>query len=201
MIRNVVFDMGNVLINFNQPHFIDRAGVTDPADKELLLRELFHSIEWSFMDWGTMDEAEAEAAILKRLPERLHAVARDMIYRWNEPVEPIPGMKELIADLKAKGMGIYLLSNASVRLPEYWKSVPGSEYFDGGVVSALEKCVKPMPEIYHALMDKYDLKAEECLFVDDIAINVTGAMQCGMQGYVFDGDAAALGAALQYCRS
>lgn len=192
MIRNVVFDMGNVLITFNQARFIDRAGVTDPADKELLMRELFHSIEWSFMDWGEMDEAEAEAAILKRLPERLHAVARDMIYRWNEPVEPIPGMAQLIADLKAKGMGVYLLSNASVRLPEYFPSVPGSEHFDGGVVSALEKCVKPMPEIYRVLLNRYGLKAEECLFVDDIAINVTGAMRCGMQGYVFDGDAAAL---------
>ena len=189
MIRNVVFDMGNVLINFNQGHFIDRAGVTDPADKELLLRELFHSIEWSLMDWGKMTEPEAEAAILPRLPERLHKVAHDMIFRWNEPVEPIPGMAKLIADCKAKGMGIYLLSNASERLYTYFDTIPGHELFEGRVVSATEKCVKPMPEIYQALLDRYHLKAEECLFVDDIAINVTGAMNCGLQGHVFDGDA------------
>lgn len=188
MIKNIVFDMGNVLINFNQRHFIEREGITDPADAELLMRELFLSIEWSMMDWGALTEDECEARILPRLPERLHEVARNMIYRWNEPPEPIPGMAALIRDCKAKGMRIYLLSNATERLYSYFETIPGHECFDGLVVSATEKCVKPMPEIYHSLLDKFGLKAEECLFVDDIPINVSGAVLCGLQGHVFDGD-------------
>ena len=192
MIRNVVFDMGNLLHVFSPSHFIDRAGVTDPKDKELLMRELFRTVEWSLMDWGAMTEAESAAAILPRLPERLREIAHDLIFRWEEPSEPVPGMAELIRDCRAKGLGIYLLSNATERLYTYFNGIPGHEYFDGIVVSATEKCVKPMPEIYHALLNRYGLKAEECLFVDDVPINVSGAMLCGMQGYVFDGDAEAL---------
>lgn len=192
MIKNIVFDMGNVLINFNQRHFIEREGITDPADAELLMRELFLSIEWSMMDWGAMTEDESEPCILARLPERLHAVGHKMICGWNVPAEPIPGMAALIRDCKENGMGIYLLSNATERLYSYFDTIPGHECFDGLVVSATEKCVKPMPEIYHSLLNRFGLKAEECLFVDDIPINVTGAMHCGMQGFVFNNNAEAL---------
>ena len=189
MIRNVIFDMGNVLRTYDPILFIDRAGVTDPADKDLLIRELFCSIEWSQMDWGAMTEPEVKAAILPRLPERLHEVADHMISRWEDFSEPVPGMAALIQECKAKGMGIYLLSNATERLYTYFPKIPGHEYFDGLVVSATEKCVKPMPEIYRVLLNRYGLKAEECLFVDDIPINVTGAIHCGMQGFVFNNNA------------
>lgn len=196
MIRNLVLDMGNVLLNYTPRHFIEREGISDPAEAELLMREVFQSVEWSMMDWGAMTEEEVEPCILARLPERLHAAANRFIFSWNEPAEPIEGMAALIRECRERGMGIYLLSNASERLYAYFGTIPGNECFDGLVVSATEKCVKPMPEIYRRLLEKYDLKAEECLFVDDIPINVSGAILCGMQGHVFDGNVEKLRAAL-----
>ncbi|MBQ2312096.1 MAG: HAD-IA family hydrolase, partial [Firmicutes bacterium] len=68
---------------------------------------------------------------------------------------------------------------------EYWNTIPGSEYFDGKVVSAFEKLVKPQPEIYRVLLDRFGLVPEECLFVDDREINLAGAAICGMQSMAF----------------
>ena len=192
MLRNIVFDMGNVLLRFDPDLFIKAMGVTDPDVHSLLRREVFGSVEWVLQDWGTLTEAESSEIICARLPEELRQMAKDLIFRWNEPIRPIDGMAELINDCKKAGLGIYLLSNASVRLPEYWSHVPGQEYFDGIAVSALLHAVKPMPEIYRHVLDTYDLKAEECLFVDDMPMNVSGALQVGMKGFVFRGDAEAL---------
>ncbi len=191
MIRNVVFDMGNVLIRFAPEHFVDRLGLQSAEDAALLLKRVFRGVDWSMLDWGALDEAELEARVLPELPERLHESARALIYRWDEPIEPIPGMEALVRDCKAAGLGVYLLSNASARLFDYWPRVPGSECFDGLVVSAPLRMIKPMPEIYGHLLRRYALRAGECLFVDDAAVNVSGAMLVGMRGLLFEGDAGA----------
>lgn len=192
MLKNIIFDMGGVLVNFDPAHFIERAGITDPADQALLMNEVFRTAGWSMLDWGMHDEEDLEKMVLPQLPERLHAAAHELIFNWNLPVEPMPGMKELMADCKAAGMKIFLLSNASHRLNTYWQNIPGCEYFDGRVISADERCVKPMPEIYRCILERYGLKAEECMFVDDTAINAVGAMNVGMQCFVFKRNADAL---------
>ena len=88
---------------------------------------------------------------------------------------------------KALGYGIYLLSNANVDLPKYFDRIPGSECFDGRIVSAEWKLLKPQPELYRVLLREYGLNAEECFFVDDLAVNVEAAVQTGMSGTVFQG--------------
>ena len=188
MLRNIIFDMGGVLIRWDPEYFIDRAGIADPADKALLMRAIYASPNWPKQDAGEIDEAEVERRAKAMLPERLHAVAHDLIFHWETPWDPIPGMADFARDCKAAGLGVYLLSNASVRQPEYWPGIPGSAYFDGAVISALEKCVKPGPEIFRVLLDRYRLKAEECLFVDDVQANVQGAEKVGLQVFWFRGD-------------
>lgn len=96
-------------------------------------------------------------------------------------------MAEIVRELKSLGYGIYLLSNASVDLPRYFGRIPGSEYFDGRIVSADWKLLKPQPELYQILLREYGLKAEECFFVDDLFINVEAAVLVGMSGTVFRG--------------
>ena len=189
--RNIIFDMGNVLINYDPERFVDRENL--PAeDGALLLEAIFQAPEWPMMDAGELDEPDMEALVLPKLPERLHAVARKLLYSWERPMEPIPGMAELITECKARGMGVYLLSNASRRQPEYWPDIPGSEHFDGAVISALVRQVKPGPEIYRTLLERYRLRPEDCLFVDDVQQNVDGAVAVGMHAVRFTGDAAAL---------
>ena len=193
--RNIVFDMGNVLINYDPEHFIVREGIADPGDRALLLREIFRSAEWPMQDRGEMDEAELEARVLGRIPARLHAAAHRLIFCWDDPIEPVPDMAGFIAECRQKGLGIYLLSNASRRQWEYWPRIPGSEYFDGAVVSAFEGCAKPAPRIYRRLLERYRLEPGDCLFVDDVPENVAGGVAAGMKGFLFTGDVEALRAA------
>lgn len=192
MLRNIIFDMGNVLIKYDPVYFIERAGIEDPKDMALLLWEIFRSPHWPLLDTGELTEAELMERIYPHLPERLHSIAHYLVFHWDKPLIPIPGMKEFIEECKQNGLGIYLLSNASFRQIEYWKDIPGNEYFDGSVVSAFQGYVKPMPEIYEYLLNRFRLKAEECLFVDDVAENVMGAQRVGMMGFLFDGKVSAL---------
>ena len=184
MIKNVVFDMGGVLIRYDPQYFLDRAGISDPEDRELLMKHVFRSVEWILQDWGRIDEPEMEKIACEKLPAHLHKIAHDMIWGWNELADAIPGIREVIGDCKKAGFKIYVLSNASHRLHEYIKDLPGYGLWDGMIVSADVDAIKPMPEIYRALLGKYDLKAEECLFIDDMPANIAGALNVGMQGFL-----------------
>lgn len=189
MIRNIVFDMGNVLIRFDPEEFISRAGITDPADRRIVREELFASVEWAQMDMGVETEASFEPKVLARIPERLKEPVRDLLHNWAFPRQMIPGMEELVQRLKNAGYGIYLLSNASVNQPGYWNQLPVSRLFDGTLVSAFVRTVKPCPQIYQLFTEKFSLRGEECLFIDDAPINVAGAVAAGWSGIVFYGDA------------
>lgn len=196
MIRNIVFDMGQVLIRFDRDLFIRRLGISG-EDAKILTKEVFLSLEWIRMDWGSMTDEEAVESICRRLPARLHEAARQLVTGWDKPLLPIEGMAELLKELKARGYGLYLLSNASFRQHEYWPGVPGHELFDGALISCDVGHIKPEPEIYRAFFEKFDLKPEECFFVDDAPVNVEGAIRCGMPGAVFRGDAEELRSVLR----
>ncbi len=189
MIRNIVFDMGNVLLKFDPELFMTREGITGEADRRIVRNELFRSLEWAQMDLGVLTEDTAEPSILKRIPERLRPAVSRLLRSWAFPREQIPGMEELVRRLKEAGYGIYLLSNASVMQHEYWPQLPVSRYFDGKLISCDVKAVKPMPEIYRLFTDRFSLKPEECIFLDDAIQNVAGAVSCGWQGIVFHGEA------------
>lgn len=188
MIRNIVFDMGNVLIHWAPERFVEREGVSE-EDRPLILKEVFGSVEWIQLDRGSISAEEGLAAMCRRLPERLHAPARELTWNWwRRNLLPVEGMADLIREIKGLGYGVYLLSNAKVDLPQYFNLIPGSECFDGKIVSADWKLLKPQHEIYETLFREYGLKPEECFFIDDLNINIEGAWFVGMDGVVFDGD-------------
>ena len=189
MIRNIVFDMGQVILTFDPKHFMDREQINDPEDRKLILNELFLSVEWAQMDAGTLTEETAEPLILERFPERLKEIVRNLLYNWAYPRETIPGMEDIVKSLKDADYSIYLLSNASKAQHQYWPLVPVSEYFDGKLISCDVKVVKPCHRIYELFTEKFDLNPEECIFIDDATANVAAAIACGWQGIVFHGDA------------
>lgn len=189
MIRNIVFDMGNVLVRFDPEWFISREGITDPEDRKIIIRELFQSVEWAQMDLGVLSEKTAEPSVLARIPEKLREPVRNLLHNWAAPREMVPGMEETVRRLKNAGYGIYLLSNASVSQPVYWSAMPVSRYFDGTMVSAFVRTVKPNPVIYRLFTEEFSLREEECVFIDDSTPNVAGAIACGWHGIVFHGDA------------
>ena len=188
MIRNIVFDMGHVLIYFSPEVFIARLGVEE-KDRPLLMREVFRDKEWVQLDRGTLSEEEAVRILCGRLPKHLHEAVRELVCGWwKRPLLPVPGMAQLAGELKKMGYGIYLLSNANRQLPRYFPRIPGAEYFDGLLVSADWGLLKPQREIYEKLYEQFDLKPEECFFIDDQPANIEGAYCTGMEGAVFDGD-------------
>lgn len=188
MIRNVVFDMGQVLIHWDFHLLLMPFHLTE-AEEAAVVRELFTGVEWVRLDRGTITEEGVVESVCKRLPEHLHGCVGEVVRNWHQrTLEPMEGMAELLHELKAQGLHIYLLSNANLKLRSYFPRIPGAECFDGLMVSAEEKLLKPQHEIFEVLLKRFDLKAEECFFVDDSPANVEGAQRAGLNAVVFYGD-------------
>lgn len=191
-IDTIVFDMGQVLIHWQPLALIAHMDLTE-KQQELLLTELFQSVEWVQSDHGTISLEQIVTQVCRRLPEDLHPAVEELVLGWwRRPLVPMEGMAELIRELKEKGYNIYLLSNASVDLRKYFHRIPGSEYFDGLMVSAEERLLKPQHEIYHTLYSRFRLEPSRCLFIDDSPANIEGALCTGMEGIIFRGDVARL---------
>ena len=186
MIKNIVFDMGGVLIFDNVMDFLSRY-ITDQADRELLNRELFLSSEWKKgWDNGTMTASQVVESVNRRLPERLHPVVRAVMENWNMEVRAIPGMESLIRRLKSSGWGVYLLSNTAVAFYQYRHKLPAIDCFDGTFISADYHLLKPNRDIYEKFVRVFGLAPQECYFVDDRTENVQGAVDAGWGGgFVF----------------
>jgi len=191
MIKNFVFDMGNVLVYYDSLRVV-REFVKDEKQVQAVNTSVFVSPEWIMLDMGVISEDEA----LRRMQERLEDEgekegARLCLEHWHEYcMWAVPGMGELVACLKDMGYGLYLCSNASLRMLGCYRDViPGIRLFDGVLFSAEVKCIKPQREMYGHLFDRFGLKPEECFFIDDQPLNIEGAKACGMDGYCFgDGD-------------
>ncbi len=184
MLKNLIFDLGNVLIWFIPEELVSRY-TDDKEDQKLLLEKLLFTENWKNHDIGLIDEQELYEVTTRVLPEHLHKIAEEIIWHWHDRLDPIEGSADLVKEMKEKGFHLYLLSNAWKDAAAYWHRVPGSEYFDGIVISAFEKCIKPDPKIFEILLDRYGLKAEECLFIDDVASNVEGAKRVNMDAFLF----------------
>ena len=192
MIRHLVFDMGNVLIAWDPDEIIARQGISG-EDAKRLRREVFDGVEWVSMDRGTMSQDEGLRRIRRRLPASLHAAAerctRDW---WKDELHPVEGIGELIREIRALGYDVYMLSNATSFVHDYFHRLPGSECFSGRIVSADWGLLKPQREIYEKLFADYGLDPAECFFVDDNPMNIDGAACVGMPGTVFFNDVARL---------
>lgn len=198
MIKNVVFDMGKVLVAYDGDR-VGRRFIPDEEERKAVMTSVFVSPEWLLLDMGVITEKEALLRMQDRLEtDHAKAMAELCLSHWHEyNMWPIEGMKELIEELKGLGYGIYLCSNASLRLLECQQVIPGIELFDGVLFSAQVKCIKPQKEMYYHLFHRFQLKPEECFFIDDLPGNIEGAKACGMEGYCFnDGNGQALRKAL-----
>lgn len=195
-VRNVIFDMGGVLMNFDGPYFASIFTST-PEDAALLNSALFGSPLWALLDSGTISHETMARYARAHLPERLHPNLDECIAHWPEHSAPFPATNDLAIRLKREGFGIYLLSNASTRIMEQLGHAPVLPHLDGHVASGFERIMKPDPAIYHLLCLRYRLDPAECLFVDDNADNCEGARAAGMHAFHYTGSAEALEAAIR----
>lgn len=187
MIKNLIFDMGNVLLQ-NDPGVCLNHFVAREEDRRLIRRELFEGPEWVEGDLGHISDEERFDGVSLRVPKRLHGELQKCVEQWHMCMQPLAGAKEFCGYAKKKGYRLYVLSNASNSFYQYFPRFAPLDYFDGIVVSCDIHMIKPDVRIYRYLLDKYKLVPEECFFIDDMADNIAGAEKAGIRGAVFHGD-------------
>ena len=187
MIRNMVFDIGNVLMDFRWKEYMRSLFGENEALIQTINQGIWHNGCWAAMDKGEMDGAatlRSAVAFAPQYEKEIKLTLDSVAHAFHKFEYSIPWIQEL----KRMGLNVYYLSNYSAfsvaANPDVLDFIP---YMDGGVFSFEVKAVKPEPEIYRCLCEKFGLKPEECLFTDDVPANVKGAQACGFQGIVYEG--------------
>jgi putative hydrolase of the HAD superfamily len=184
--ESILFDMGNVLIDFD-PRAIVSAFCDDKLTIELLTEEIFLKSEWVNLDRGSISENEAEASFCLRLPKSMHPLVHTIFLEWPKTVIVREEMIPLVKLLKSKGYQLYLASNASIRFYEYKDKIKALDEFNGVLISAEIHQIKPDSAFYLSLMSRFDLEPESCFMIDDRKENIEAAASIGIDGTVYDG--------------
>ena len=194
--KNVIFDFGQVLVRFD-PIYMTSRYVSDEDDVRDVANVLFDRLYWDRLDAGTIDDEEVVRLASQRVPQRLRNAIADVYYNWIYNIPEIDGMREAIAICREKGFGIYLLSNISHYFADRKEEIPILSLLDGYVFSAECGSVKPSKDIFAHTCGKFGLDPSQTLFVDDSEKNIKGAIDFGLNGYLFDGDSEKLCAYLK----
>ncbi|KLU63363.1 alpha-D-glucose-1-phosphate phosphatase YihX [Peptococcaceae bacterium CEB3] len=177
MIRNVVFDLGNVLLSF-QPLDYLYGKLPDRQKAEQIYEEVFKSREWPMLDRGVITEEEALNQICKR--SAVGDLLRDVMDNWYQMLTQIDATVDILRELKRREYQIYYLSNFhQLAFDDVSRRYDFFRIFDGGILSFKEKLLKPEKEIFDRLIGMYGIKAQESLFIDDTEENVLGATLSG----------------------
>ena len=185
-IDTVVFDIGNVLIQWD-PRHLYRQLIPDVAEMERFLAEVCTDA-WNIEQDRGRTWAEAIAERVPLFPQH-EALIRAYSERWHEMVPgEVPGTAALLEGLRARGVPLYAITNFSVeKFAEAQARFAFLRGFRDVVVSGAERLLKPDPAIYRVLLERNGLEAGRCLFVDDSAKNVAGARAVGMAAHHFIG--------------
>ena len=186
MIKNIVLDFGGVLVDWN-PHYLydDVFGSKRKADWFL---DNICTSEWNAkMDAGASFRREV-VLLQRKYPQWAAEIELYDTGWWRMMRDAVPGMYALVSELKETGHAVYGLSNWNDKKFRTYvqSSYPVFNLLDGMVISGEEKVVKPDERIYHILLDRYGLKAEDSLFVDDNPDNIAAAGKIGFRTILFE---------------
>ena len=166
MIKNIIFDLGNVIINYNQKQIINNFTEKEEEIK-YIYNEIFNSPEWTLMDLGNITNDEAIEIINKRNGFKYEKLTQNFLREWYKKQPINRDIVELAKRLKERGYNLYVLSNMANLTYEYFKNDEFFALCTGIVISAHEHIKKPDEKVYKLLLERYNLIAEECLFIDD----------------------------------
>lgn len=184
MVKNIIFDIGNVLTDFRWEDFLRDKGFDDAMINKIADVSVRNPL-WFELDRGVWTEEQLMQAFIKEAPElekELHIAFDDVRGMVTPRSYAIPWLKEL----KEKGYGVWYLSNFSRKVEiECSDCLSFMPLMDGGILSYRDHLIKPDPAIYQLLLERYGLKAEECVFLDDTLENVKAGEQLGIHGIHF----------------
>ncbi len=179
MIRNIIFDIGRVLVAVNWEPLMEKLGFDTETSREVT-DAMWHNPDWNELDRGVLSDEEVLKLFIAKAPAREREI-RTVFAHFGELVEMKPGAVEIIERLKAEGYGVYYLSNYFEYLmhtaPQALEFI---SHTDGGVFSCHVKITKPERRIYEILCERYALDPRECLFIDDTERNLTAAQALGI---------------------
>lgn len=182
--KNIVFDLGGVVVDWSPRRVFDEY----PGDKELprsLFERGFFQSTWAEFDRGVISQ-EKMIEEMSRFTNRPFSECLEFVDYIKYSLVDIPKTIDLIKSLSVEGYRLYCLSNMSIEFYDYLKVRDVFTYFDGQIISALEKVIKPDPEIYRRLLERYSLEPEETLFIDDLEKNIQAAGELGFHTVLFD---------------
>ncbi len=184
MIRNIIFDLGNVLFTWRPKEFLLQF-TPDVQRIEQFIPRVPQNPTWFEIDRGAITLEQAKSIFLERHPEDQDLL--DFYFaHWLEMFVPIEGTVDLLNQVKQRGFRTYLLSNLTEKAHEHLShKFDLFSLFDGRVFSFQENRIKPEPEIYKRLLERYSLVPGECVYIDDIEPFVAVAKDLGMIGIVF----------------
>ncbi len=185
MIKNIVFDIGRVLVSYTPFEFIQSLGHSERKSQELF-QVIFGGQTWKDADRGTVTLTQQLSIYKDQLPlysDEIDEIMEKWIYMPTMMAESEALLKEVL-DL---GFNVYLLSNYPEHgFPQFKLRYPILDRVHGYVVSYQEKLMKPEKEIYEVLLQRYQLVPDETVFIDDISENIEAAVQLGIHGTVFE---------------
>lgn len=185
MIKNIIFDLGRVLIDWNPMAYLNKY-VTEKSKIDEMFKGIFGSQEWLDLDRGTIEESEAIRRFKERCP-RCHKEIDEMFQNIIELIPPLEKNIPIFEEVAAK-YDTYILSNFGERnFALVFEKYPWFKHFKGKIVSAHVKMLKPEREIYEALLKKYDLNPKECIFIDDTHANILAGEELGIKGVHYTG--------------
>ena len=185
MIKNLVFDLGNVLVEFKPKNYMKRLGFPEDTINNLY-QIIFKDERWGKFDIGDITIEEYATALKSEHPDLADRI--DLMFTGNWPANFLRPKQQSIDFLhRAHGQyGIYVLSNVSSYVLDYVKSIGFWDKVSGGTYSYAVKSLKPNSEIYQRFFRDNNVKPEECLFLDDLPQNIEAAKKAGMHGIVFN---------------
>lgn len=184
MFKNIVFDFGGVLLDWN-PHYLYDPYFGDVEKAEWFLTHIC-TYEWNAQHDNGKPIAEGTAELIALHPEW----EKEIRMYYDEFMKmmggQIPGMEELVKKLKANGQRVFGLSNWSVETFALVRPVyPVLDLMEDMVISGVEKVMKPDHRIFELALDRFGIKAEETIFIDDNPNNVKAANELGIHGILF----------------
>ena len=184
MIKNIIFDFGNVIGRFDYNETISNF-TNNEEEKKFLIDKVLNSPEWlkyGLMDSGLVSYDSIVKLINDRTNNKYSELVNKMINNYYKYITISDEITNLVKSLKEKGYNLYILSNTSKEVVNEFKDYEIFKYFDGFVLSYKINMLKPNDGIYKYLLDKYNLIPEECLFIDDREDNIATANKFGIKG-------------------